>query len=440
MRWSSVRESALGSIRTPPLAPPNGRPISAHFQRHPDRQRRDLAQVHVVVVADAALGGAHGEHVLHAVAVDRVDGLVVVAPERERNHQRALRRAQALPDVVVEVHQLRRLVELRDGQAVHRRVPFEHRFGHARERSASSAARRKSSGSARSSAPQADLLDRLVHEHRPARPGCGSRARAPRAGGASRAGDRPCRRRVAPARSDSAGAGVASTSGDMPTDVAFTSRSHGSSSEPTRAPSSAASRSARARVRFTTATSSAEPRAARTRPRAPRRRRRAPWRACRPTARAARARARRRSSRCCRPRARRRARSACSPRRSRARPSLTRSASAQRRLLVRERDAELRQAARAQRGERGLELAGRDVEDLEARVEPERAIGGGVHHGRERVPGRVQHDPAERADSPLRRPRVGVEQPIVSVAESTSQLAACRGRAEREARLVAAAP
>jgi len=87
-------------------------------------------EVHVLVVADAALGRAHGQQVLHAIAEHRVDGVVVVAPERERDDQRALRCAQPLPDVVVEPHHLGRLVELRDGQAIHRTIPFELRFGH----------------------------------------------------------------------------------------------------------------------------------------------------------------------------------------------------------------------------------------------------------------------------------------------------------------------
>ena len=47
-------------------------------------------------------------------------------------------------------------------------------------------------------------------------------------------------------------------------------------------------------------------------------------------------------------------------------------------------------------GERGRELARRDVEDLEARVETQRAIGRGVQDRRERVPGRMQDDAAER--------------------------------------------
>ena len=50
-----ARESCFGSQTTPPLAPPNGMPISAHFHVIHIDERLDLVERDVRVVADAAL-------------------------------------------------------------------------------------------------------------------------------------------------------------------------------------------------------------------------------------------------------------------------------------------------------------------------------------------------------------------------------------------------
>jgi hypothetical protein len=103
--------------------------------RHPHRERHDLTEVDVEVVADAALGRTHREQVLHAVAEDGVDGLVVVAAEREGDDEGALWRTQPLPDVVVEAHALGGLVELRRRQPIHGRIPLERFPGHGKQAS-----------------------------------------------------------------------------------------------------------------------------------------------------------------------------------------------------------------------------------------------------------------------------------------------------------------
>ena len=108
MRWSSVARERARVDAHAALRAAEGQVHDRALPGHPHRERRDLAEVDVVVVADAALRRAHGEQVLHAIAEDRLDGRVVVAAERERDDVRALRRAQPLPDVLVEPHLLRR--------------------------------------------------------------------------------------------------------------------------------------------------------------------------------------------------------------------------------------------------------------------------------------------------------------------------------------------
>jgi hypothetical protein len=107
------------------LGPAEGEAHDRALPGHPHGERRGLAERDVLVVADAALGGPHGEQVLHAVAVDGVDLVVVVAAERERHDVGALGAAQPLPDVLVEVHDPRGLVELVHREPVHGRVPLE---------------------------------------------------------------------------------------------------------------------------------------------------------------------------------------------------------------------------------------------------------------------------------------------------------------------------
>ena len=59
----------MGSQTTPPLAPPNGMPMSEHFHVIHIDERLDLVEGDVGVVADAALGRAAGDVVLDAKAL-----------------------------------------------------------------------------------------------------------------------------------------------------------------------------------------------------------------------------------------------------------------------------------------------------------------------------------------------------------------------------------
>ena len=106
------------------LGPAEGQVDQRAFPRHPHGQGGDLSQVHVLVVAYAALGRTHGEEVLHAVSEDVLHEVVFVPPEGKRHDVGTLGEEQPLPDVLVEPHDLRRLQELLLGQFEHGRIPF----------------------------------------------------------------------------------------------------------------------------------------------------------------------------------------------------------------------------------------------------------------------------------------------------------------------------
>ncbi len=94
--------------------------------RHPHREGADLVHVRVGVEADAALGRAAGEVVLHAVALEDLQR-AVVAPQRDRDLHRPAGRREHLVHALVEAELLDRLVEL-----VQRAVERGHACGHAR--------------------------------------------------------------------------------------------------------------------------------------------------------------------------------------------------------------------------------------------------------------------------------------------------------------------
>ena len=63
------------------------------FPAHPDRQRRDLADIDAGRKSRAALGGTEGEVMLHAIALEHRDR-AVVAVDRTGNRDRPLRQQQ----------------------------------------------------------------------------------------------------------------------------------------------------------------------------------------------------------------------------------------------------------------------------------------------------------------------------------------------------------
>ncbi len=103
-------------------------PEERAFPGHPHRQCRALAEGHVGVVADAALGRAEHARVLNTVG--RKDSpRVVVHPHRDADHQSALWVAQTLGDPRIDLWSMgQRLLELGYGGAEERRVPLEGRL------------------------------------------------------------------------------------------------------------------------------------------------------------------------------------------------------------------------------------------------------------------------------------------------------------------------
>ena len=117
-------DSSRGLQRTPPFAPPYGQAQERALPRHPDRERRALAERDLRVVADAALRRAEHGRVLDAVAGED-DAAAVVHPDRDGEHDRALGVAEPLGDGVGDVRVRQRLLELRDRRPEERRVPLE---------------------------------------------------------------------------------------------------------------------------------------------------------------------------------------------------------------------------------------------------------------------------------------------------------------------------
>ena len=79
--------------------------------RHPGGERRDFVERDVGVIADAALGRAKGDVVLHAVSGEDFD-FAVVHLDRTGDGDLPLRTGEDLPDARIETEQPRGTVEL----------------------------------------------------------------------------------------------------------------------------------------------------------------------------------------------------------------------------------------------------------------------------------------------------------------------------------------
>ena len=91
---------------------------------HPHRERRALAERHLVVVADAALRRPEHGRVLDAVArEDRPAARVEL--DRDADDERALRVAEPLGDELLDVRVRERLLVLRQRRPVERRLPLQ---------------------------------------------------------------------------------------------------------------------------------------------------------------------------------------------------------------------------------------------------------------------------------------------------------------------------
>ena len=89
--------------------------------RHPRRQRRHFVERDVGVIADAALGRAERDVVLHAVAGEDLD-LAVVHLDRARHDDLPLGMGEHLPDAGIEIENARRAFELLEHRAEERAV------------------------------------------------------------------------------------------------------------------------------------------------------------------------------------------------------------------------------------------------------------------------------------------------------------------------------
>ena len=108
---SSFIDSFFGSTMTPPLPPPYGMPDDRALPGHPHRERLDLVEAHVLVVADAALGRPAPEVVLDAIAREHPDRAVVHL-HGEVDRQLTAGLAQDAAHALVEVEPLGGQIEL----------------------------------------------------------------------------------------------------------------------------------------------------------------------------------------------------------------------------------------------------------------------------------------------------------------------------------------
>ena len=110
------------------LRTPVGQSDERALPRHPHRECSALAEGHVVVVADAALGRSEHARVLDAIGGKDPPG-VVVHPHGDTDHERALGVAQPLGDPRIDFRSVgQRLLELGYGSAKKRRIPLEGRL------------------------------------------------------------------------------------------------------------------------------------------------------------------------------------------------------------------------------------------------------------------------------------------------------------------------
>jgi hypothetical protein len=118
-----ARVAADAALRTPV-----GKPEQRALPGHPHRERGALAEIHLGVVADAALRRAEHRGVLNAVGRERANGPVVELHGQGQDH-RPLRVPQPLGHPLGDLRFRERLLELRPRLPVERRVPLERRHG-----------------------------------------------------------------------------------------------------------------------------------------------------------------------------------------------------------------------------------------------------------------------------------------------------------------------
>ena len=87
------------------------------FPRHPHGQRAAFVQRHLGVIADAALGRAFDGVVVHAKAGEHAH-MTIVHAHGEMHDQLALGRPQVAADVLVQLHEIGHLIELRLGNGI----------------------------------------------------------------------------------------------------------------------------------------------------------------------------------------------------------------------------------------------------------------------------------------------------------------------------------
>ena len=119
-----VARELTGAAADATLGAPVREPQERALPGHPHRQRGALAERHLVVVADAALGRAEHRRVLHPVPrEDRPAAGVEL--DRHADDERALRVAQPLRHELLDVRVRKCLLVLRERRSEERRLPFQ---------------------------------------------------------------------------------------------------------------------------------------------------------------------------------------------------------------------------------------------------------------------------------------------------------------------------
>ncbi len=132
MRCSSCRETECGSNLMPPLPPPKGRRMSGRLPRHHRRERLDVVERDLRVVAHPALERAEQVVVLDAVALEEPHFAAVHA-DGEVDDELVLRLAEDRLDVRLDLRDLRGAVEVVLDRPCRSRTPWPWTLATSRE-------------------------------------------------------------------------------------------------------------------------------------------------------------------------------------------------------------------------------------------------------------------------------------------------------------------
>ena len=101
MSDAAARCGEVGGVEAhAPLGTAEGQLHEGTLPRHPHGQRRRLSQADLGLITDAAFRRPHGQHVLYAVAENRLHMVLIVTTERKGDDLSSLRVEKPLTQIV----------------------------------------------------------------------------------------------------------------------------------------------------------------------------------------------------------------------------------------------------------------------------------------------------------------------------------------------------